>query len=188
MRKVILASTSPRRSFLLKKYRLLKRAVAPQYDDSIGNIKENNDIKKETYEKLNSIKNQYEDDIIVACDTVVKLGKEFLGKPKSKSEAKEMLVKLSNREHYVISYILLYDGKTKKYLGKFVKTKVLFGNIFKNDLKKYLDNADYMDKAGAYAIQDEAALFIKKIEGDYLNIVGFPLFTFYELLRKLEEI
>ncbi len=188
MKKVILASSSPRRIEILRKYGFLKKSIVPKYDDSHDLTLCNNDIKTQTYNKLNSVKDDYKKDVILACDTVVKIDDEFLGKPKSKNEARKMLRRLSNNEHSVISYILLYDGIKKKYLGRFVKTKVTFGNITKDEMDRYLEKAHFMDKAGAYAIQEEAALFIKKIEGDYLNIVGFPLFTFYELLRKLEEI
>ncbi|MEI6093160.1 MAG: nucleoside triphosphate pyrophosphatase, partial [bacterium] len=117
--------------------------------------------------------------IILSADTIVVLNGEILGKPCNKKQALNMLLKLNNKKHYVITaYSIIKTTKTKISLieEKVVKAEVTFGNFKKQDYVKYINSDEPSDKAGAYAIQGLGARFIKDFKGSYTNIVGLPLF------------
>ncbi len=185
MRKVILVSTSPRRIAILKKFGFLKKAVNPRFDESSMLLRTDADILKAALGKLHSVKSMFDGEILVACDTVVKIGEKYIGKPKDRKDAERMMRSLSGRMHKVISYLAVHDRSSGRTHVKKETTKVYFRKIGDEELALYLKNEDYMDKAGAYAVQDSAALFIERIEGDYLNVVGFPLCSFHCLYKKL---
>lgn len=123
-----------------------------------------------------------EGDLIIASDTVVCIGDKILGKPQNEEDALEMLSLLSGTTHKVISGLaLIYNGKT---VLSHESTEVTFRNISENEAKAYVMTGECYDKAGAYGIQDRAAVFTEKINGDYLNVVGMPVFRLFELLKS----
>lgn len=183
MKKVILASNSPRRREILGKF-INFEAVAAE-------VKEDNDFYKSpetlvmalAYEKANSVAVKYEDAIVIGADTVVEIEGEILGKPKSREDAKRMMEKLRGKTHKVITGFSIIDLSSDKKYMYYEVTEVVFKDLSDEDIEAYLNKAEYMDKAGAYGIQEEAALFVEKIEGDYLNIVGFPISKIYMVLK-----
>lgn len=183
MKKVILASNSPRRREILGKLINFEAVTAE--------VKEDNDFYKgpETlvmalaFEKANSVAVKHEDAIVIGADTVVEIEGEILGKPKSREDAKRMMEKLRGKSHKVITGFSIIDLSSDKKYMDYEVTEVVFKDLSDEDIEAYLNKAEYMDKAGAYGIQEEAALFVEKIEGDYLNIVGFPISKIYTVLK-----
>lgn len=125
--------------------------------------------------------------IVFGFDTVVSLGNDVLGKPKSRAEAKEMLIKLSNQRHLVSTgYCIL--SSTKGVLLKSVDTSyVHFGEISNSLIEWYLNQGEYSDKAGSYGIQGAARVFIKKIDGCYYNVMGLPVSKMYYEMAQLKD-
>lgn len=183
MKKVILASNSPRRREILGKF-IDFEAVAAE-------VKEDNDFYKSpetlvmalAFEKANSVAVKHEDAIVIGADTVVEIEGEILGKPKSREDAKRMMEKLRGKTHKVITGFSIIDLSSDKKYMDYEVTEVVFKDLSVDEIEAYLNKAEYMDKAGAYGIQEEAALFVEKIEGDYLNIVGFPISKIYTVLK-----
>lgn len=124
---------------------------------------------------------------IVAADTIVCLDHVIYGKPKDRSDAKKILEKLSNRTHSVftaVSLRLIENGEISTY--SFIEeSKVSFNTISRELMERYLDTGDSLDKAGAYGIQGPSLTFISKVDGDYANVVGFPLSRFVKEMDKI---
>lgn len=96
-----------------------------------------------------------------------------------------MLKKLSGRCHTVMTGVAVVDALTRKKITRVVETKVWFKKLTEDEITEYVKSSEPLDKAGGYGIQGKVALFVKRIEGDYFNIVGLPLNTLYEMLTAL---
>ncbi len=141
--------------------------------------------------------------LIIGADTIVVLDGGILGKPADRNDAVEMLRTLSGRTHQVYTGVALIlaggnqrldiaepgAASTRNYYTRHTfheRTDVTFGELNDKEIAAYVDTGSPMDKAGAYGIQDDlGALFVERIEGDYYNVVGFPLFRFYREVNKL---
>jgi len=117
---------------------------------------------------------------VIGADTSVIIGQDILGKPKNKAEAKTMLKRLSNNQHEVLTAVSLIYGE--QVLTRVSYNKVTFAPLTEAELDWYITTGEGEDKAGSYAVQGLAALFIKKIEGSYSGIMGLPLRETMELL------
>ena len=116
-----------------------------------------------------------EDAIVLAADTLVELEGRLLGKPKDREDAREMIKSLRGRSHRVFTGYAIFKLSQKiKYLN-YEESSVKFYDLSDDEIEKYLDTLEYMDKAGAYGIQGKGSLLVEKIEGDYFNIVGLPI-------------
>ncbi len=186
--KIILASSSPRRIELLKgsglKFDILPADIDETFSlsDSPIKIAKHLAVQKglSIQQKLN--RTQISNHLIIAGDTIVVLGKKILGKPATKTEAIKMLTRLSGKTHLVITGLCILKGK-KKMVG-YEMTKVTFQKLSQGMVRRYVDTGEPMDKAGAYGIQGKAALLVKKIEGDYFNVMGLPLVLLSEMLEE----
>lgn len=184
MKKIILASNSPRRREILGKF--------IDFEAVTAEVKEDNNFYKSpqtlvmalAFEKANSVAGKYGDAVVIGADTVVEIEGEILGKPKSREAAKTMMEMLRGRSHKVITGFAIVDLSSDKKYMDYEVTEVTFKDMSDEEIENYLNKAEYMDKAGAYGIQDEAALFVEKIKGDYLNIVGFPISKIYTVLKE----
>ena len=178
---VILASSSPRRKELLKKLcenfvvdvcEVEEMQVA---DTPRGLAMKNAKLKAEAVAK------KHPQDIVIGADTIVTLNGEIFGKPKGESSAFDMLKRLSGKKHEVITGLALaVAGKT---FTAFEVTEVFFGRMTDTEIKNYVATGEPLDKSGSYALQGGAAKFIEKINGDWSNVVGLPLYR----LRILAE-
>ena len=120
--------------------------------------------------------------MVVGADTVVAYQGQILGKPADEADAKRMLTMLSGQTHEVYTGVcVIEDGKTKTF---YEETKVTFYEISDEQIDRYIKTGEPMDKAGSYGIQGKAAVFIKGIEGDYYNVVGFPIARFLQEITK----
>jgi septum formation protein len=124
--------------------------------------------------------------IIVGADTAVELDGEIFGKPQSAEHAREMLTKLSGRTHNVLTGIFLLRLPDAATRAAVENTAVTFAPLRPEEIDAYVQSAEPLDKAGAYAVQGIAGRYISKIEGCYFNVVGLPLAKLYALLLQLE--
>lgn len=183
----VLASKSPRRKEILENIGLAFQIVTSDTDeictqtDPCEYVKELALRKGEATRDLLWERNQMtEDTLIIASDTVVVADGEILGKPRDKEDAARMLRTFSGKTHRVISGIALLS--MEKSVARAEITSVVFDGIPEHELLQYIETNEPYDKAGAYAIQGFASLWIKGIEGDYFNVVGFPIKCFSDLL------
>lgn len=190
MKQIILASKSPRRKALLKQIGLeftivpgyVKETLNPRLKPR-GQAEYLSQLKADTIYAVHKNKPDTEC-IIISADTIVAVDDEVLGKPKNNTDAKIMLKKLSGRKHQVITAYTLIDVRSRKKITNSQVTNVYFRKIKDSEITKYIKSEKLSDKAGAYAIQGRAAVFVEKIEGDYSNIVGLPLFSLAKDMKK----
>ena len=135
--------------------------------------------------KVESVRRQIRNGIIIGMDTIVVLEKKILGKPKNREDAKKMIAMLSNKTHNVITGIYLLRLPDKKTAKGYELTKVKFRKLTNSEIEQYIKTNEPYDKAGAYGIQGKAGLFVESINGCYFNVVGFPVAKFLKLFKKL---
>lgn len=184
--KIILASTSPRRSELLKN-------IGVDFELASGNVLERphpdeapaDYITRVARAKVMAVAHQRGSGLIIGADTEVVLDGQILGKPLHEKDAERMLTRLAGRWHAVMTGVALYDVETKHEVADFDKTLVKFAPIGKKEIEWYVKTGEPMDKAGAYGIQGFGGLFVEEIAGNYYNVVGLPLPLVYRLARRL---
>lgn len=183
MKHIILASASPRRKEILE-LADLKFDVMPSDAQEITTKTAPNEVVMElaSIKAKDIYKKSEKQSMIVGADTVVEYQGQILGKPTDKADAKRMLTMLSGQTHEVYTGVcVIEDGKTKTF---YEETKVTFYEISDEQINHYIKTGEPMDKAGSYGIQGKAAVFIKGIEGDYYNVVGFPIARFLQEITK----
>lgn len=188
--KLILASGSPRRKQLFQQAGFLFRQYIPDITEIVpeGATPEEVVLELAKQKGIFAANAIQEEALIVSADTIVVLNHEILGKPGTTKEAAEMLTKLSGNTHSVFTgcYTAQCDayGSIISSFAFYEETRVTFSPLEPEEIDRYVAGGSPMDKAGGYGIQDDrGALFIKKIEGDYYNVVGFPLNAFYSKLK-----
>lgn len=124
-------------------------------------------------------------ELVLAADTVVAIDGRLLGKPEDPADARRMLAELSGRAHQVLTGIALCDVDRALLLAQMEVTQVRFAVLDAAEIAWYVDSGEPLDKAGAYAIQGQGAIFVEAIEGSYSNVVGLPLALLYRLLRRM---
>lgn len=186
--RIILASGSPRRIELLDQFNI-DFDVIPSKIEEVTRPYETpvQAVMALAFEKANDVANMYPDAVIIASDTIV-YKENILGKPSSRADAKAMLNILNGEEHDVYTGIaLVYKDKNIRVVD-YEKTTVTFNSLNDEQIEKYLDTNEPLDKAGAYGIQGIGALLVKKIDGDYFNVMGLPLSKLSQLLEKYFQI
>ncbi|HWL27009.1 MAG TPA: Maf family protein [Ureibacillus sp.] len=183
--KIVLASSSPRRKELLSKLGIPFEVVSSNVVETI--IKEEkveNYVREVALLKARDVANNETGKTIIGADTIVVYQNQLLHKPKTTEEAISHLEKLSNNCHSVMTAIVIIDenGNEETFVEE---TKVYFRKLSPILINAYVNTGDPFDKAGGYGIQTGGALFIERIEGDYNNVVGFPLATVFEKLITL---
>lgn len=185
MKTLILASASPRRRELLALTGSPFIVDPSEYPEDLSLQLEPPALARHlSREKAKAVAGKYRHGVIIAADTIVVAGRSVLGKPRSKSEAKEMLRALSGKAHTVITGYTVLDTGTGGYVSKAVATKVWFKRLTDEEINAYVKTGEPLDNAGAYAIQGRGSLIVKKIEGDYFNVIGLPLSALAESLKK----
>lgn len=121
---------------------------------------------------------------MIAADTIVVAGDRFLGKPRGAGEARDMLRFISGRPHHVVTGVAVIHGRKNLKLMDSAVTTVWFRQLGDDEIARYVETREPMDKAGAYGIQGKAAIFVERIEGDYFNVVGLPLVKLADLLAR----
>lgn len=186
---VILASQSPRRKKLLEQIGL-KFQVSPS---SVSEETDQTDpillVEELAQKKAVDVSKSYTNSLVIGSDTIVVHNNNILGKPENEQHAVEMIKNLSGTTHVVFTGVGFVstneNGQITDQLSFHEQTKVTFSALDESDILAYVKGGSPMDKAGAYGIQDDmGALFVEKIEGDYYNVVGFPLNRFYRELKQ----
>lgn len=185
MKELILASSSPRRRGLLKQLGLNFRVLACRVDESPPSGKDIPDIVESlALRKALATARILDDGLVIAADTVVVWRGQVLGKPSDDKEAVEMLERLQGDFHEVYTGLALADAGTGKVLTGYERTRVFFKALSSEEIRRYVATGEPMDKAGAYAIQGLASVFVKGLEGCYTNVVGLPLGRLAEMLKQ----
>ena len=184
---IYLASKSPRRKKLLQQLNLKFKVVNVEINEvRNGDESPVSMIKRLALQKLYSAKKLVKNWIIITADTIVVLNDEIIGKPLNKIDAKKILTKLSDNTHTVYTGFTIYNSKNDKTISAYEKTKVTFRKLSNDEIENYIETGSPMDKAGAYGIQDAfGAVFVKKINGDYYNVVGLPIAKLYTNLLRV---
>jgi septum formation protein len=184
-RTIILASASPRRKELLSLIGLKFKVDVSDYEEDLGlKLKPHELAKFLSLEKARAIAGSYKDALIIAADTFIVFRGNLLGKPHTEKEALRMLTLLNGKSHSVITGYTVLDTNTNKKSSCSVETKVWFRKMTDDELRAYVRTREPLDKAGAYAIQGIGSLIVKKIEGDYFNVIGLPVASLAATLKK----
>jgi septum formation protein len=183
---IVLASASPRRSELLRSAGVLflVRPGEVSEESKSGESPEEHALRL-ACEKAREASASGAGRFYIGADTIVVCDGEIMGKPAGEDDAKRMLKKLSGSWHRVITGFSVQCTMTGREISDVVTTKVCFKELSQTEIERYVAGGCPMDKAGAYAIQGEAAYMIRRIEGSYTNVVGLPLCETVEALRAI---
>jgi septum formation protein len=186
-RPLFLASASSRRADLLRRLGLEFQQHAPGINEDMqGQERPEELVQRLAFEKAQAgIRHAPQRCLIVGCDTVVVSGSRVLGKPRSRSEGREMLLSLAGRSHLVLSGLALLLRPEGQWAMGVSETRVTFHFLPAEAVERYLDTEEYLEKAGAYALQGAASLFVDRIEGSATNVIGLPVDLLPRLLRQL---
>ena len=189
MKKIILASASPRRQEILKNIGLKFEILVSDADESkIDKKAVPVSIYVQELAMLKALavaeKLKNKNALIISADTVVYLDGKILGKPKDEDDAKNMLKALSGKCHSVFTGVCVMDAKTLKSVCANEETKVYFKELSEERIDDYVRTKEPMDKAGAYAVQGLGGMLVEKTEGDFLNVIGLPAKKLFDILEK----
>jgi len=179
---LILASSSPRRAELLRAAGINFTVRAADIDETIKPHELPRDyVVRLSREKAHAVAR--DDELALGADTTVVINGEIAGKPADAEDAGRMLRALSGRWHEVLTGVTLARGG--QMLSAIASTRVKFAELSDAEINWYVSTGEPMDKAGAYAIQGHASLFVERIEGNYSNVVGLPVQLVYRLARQM---
>lgn len=186
MKKLILASASPRRASLL-------RLLDIPFDIAPSNVHEALDtilppaehVREIAQRKTQAVAHRFDHALVLGADTVVALENAIFEKPNDTKHAKDMLAQLSGKTHQVYTGLVLTDTETGQTLTEVATTHVTMRVLSSEDISRYVATGDSLDKAGAYGAQGRASAFIQSISGCFYNVVGLPLASFWSLYHRL---
>ncbi len=174
--RIVLASTSPRRGELLRAAGLVFQSaaagIAEIHDASLGLA---GLVTANARSKALAVADAHPAAVVIGADTLVWLDGRPLGKPSGTDEAREMLAKLSGRVHEVATGVHLVRLEPRLQVEFHETTRVRFRRLGSEDIARYLSHVDVLDKAGAYALQEQGELIVESLEGSRSNVVGLPL-------------
>ncbi|RYX81339.1 septum formation protein Maf [bacterium] len=181
MLRLVLASASPRRSQLLRDLGL-SFTLAPTQAEEPAPVPGDGAQPHLYVERLARLKAEAcpESGLIIAADTVVVFEDEILNKPRNPEDAFAMLSRLRGNTHRVLTGVCLRQGD--QFHLEHEETRVTFGNVSDEWIRAYVETGEPLDKAGAYGAQGRGALLVARIEGDYFNVVGLPIFRLSKML------
>ena len=185
MKKVILASGSPRRLELLKSLIKDFKVVPSDYEEDMTmNLVPSELVMTLAKGKADDVA-KHEKGVVIGADTIIVFNGKVLGKPKSKEEAKNTLKELSGNVHKVYTGVVIIDTEKGKEVVGYDVTEVEFKEISDKEIEEYVETGEPMDKAGSYAIQGLGKKFVKEYNGSYTNIIGLPMERVEKLLVNL---
>ena len=184
--RLILASSSPRRKHLLEQAGLTFEVVPGTVDEkSILAESPEDHVHLLATAKSEEIARHYPDTHVIGADTIVVIDDMILGKPVSKAEARDMLKKLSGRNHAVLTGYAVRCDRSEYLHSETIRTSVQFKSLTDNEIEWYLETEEPFDKAGGYAIQGQGAFMVKRIVGSYTNVVGLPMSEVIDCLTRI---
>lgn len=187
---IYLASKSPRRRKLLKQLGIKFKSFTVDLNEEILDGEHPvQTVKRLALHKSELALNNVRSGIVITADTIVVLNKKIIGKPVDRTDAFRILSNLSGRTHTVYTGFVIADKITGKRIIGYEKTSVTFKKLSSKEIRDYIKTGSPMDKAGAYGIQDDfGAVFVKRIDGCYYNVVGLPLAKLYKSLVDILQI
>lgn len=187
MRKIILASTSPRRKELLEKTGLVFEVIPSDYEEDMTLDFSPEELAKFLSRgKAESVAQKFPDAIIISADTFVALENKILGKPHTEENSREMLKTLSGKGHSVLTGFTILDTKNKKIISKAIETRVFFKELSDRMIENYIKTGNPLKYAGSYTLPDIIDIFIEKVEGDHNNVIGLPVDEVMKTLKGFE--
>ena len=185
MKKLILASGSPRRKELLSYFNVPMEIIKPEIEEHVDpELTPEEVVKSLAFQKGDSVvKNIGAKNPVLSSDTIVVLDGKILGKPEDRADAMKMMRELSGRTHHVFTGVaVFFKDKTNVFA---VKSGVTFKELSENEISDYCDTDEPYDKAGAYAVQGIGSFMVKAIDGSYSNVIGLPVSEVVEHFQKL---
>lgn len=182
---LILASSSPRRRYLLEQVGLTFSIIPSTLNENsvpVGSIEDHARMLAEA--KANEVSGLHPESWIIAADTLVLIGNAILGKPDNEVQAHRMLMALSGKTHRVLTGYCICCKSAEHFFSETVETKVTFKHLNETEIDWYLGTDEPFDKAGAYAVQGLGSCLVKRIEGSYTNVVGLPVCEVMEYLLR----
>jgi len=182
---LILASSSPQRRELLSEIEIPFKIHHPNFEE-INNetLTPEENAKMLALGKAKSVSHYFPNNWVLGVDTIVVCDNQIIGKAKNKAEARETIKLLRGKTHSVISGIALI--KDDQQIIESDITKITFGEMTDEEVENFLDTDEWIGKSGAFTIKKHGSLFIKRIEGDYYNVVGLPLYRLGQMLKKIK--
>lgn len=182
---LILASKSPRRRYLLDQAGLSFQVVPSGFDESSIAMEDPGAYVQTLAEaKARDVSRRYPESWVIGADTIVLIDGRILGKPKSKAEARDMLHRLSDRTHQVLTGYALICLARDRLVSDTIRTDVRFKRLSAREIEWYVQTDEPFDKAGAYAIQGIGTFLVRRIDGSYTNVVGLPVCEVIENLIR----
>lgn len=184
---LVLASASPRRAEILRSVNWEFEKITADIDETLlSSETPESYVERLARTKAKAIASKIKTGLVLGADTTVVIEGEIIGKPVDLDDARQMLGKLSGKWHEVLTGVALFnktaDGLT--YRDGHERTQVKFADLSKSEIEYLVTTGEPLDKAGAYAVQAQAALFIEQIKGDYWNVVGLPVHLIYRLFTE----
>ena len=184
MKDIILASASPRRREIMNRlnipYKVIVSNVQERMNDQLSLEDRVIDL---ACQKAKAVFAEHQDDLVIGADTIVELDGEVLGKPHSMTEARAMIKKLTGRKHRVVTAVAMMTSEECWTVAD--SAYVTFSDIDDEEIERYIQTREPYDKAGGYAVQGWAGIFITHIEGSYYTIMGFPLHLVFRRLKEM---
>lgn len=182
---VILASASPRRQELFAQLAIPFSIIPANIDEQpLPNETPQAYVVRLAQDKAQHVARQFPEALVLGADTIVVLDQEIFGKPRHLDHARQMLGRLSGRQHTVMTGLALLQYRRRLVRLDTVQTHVRFRHLSQQQIEPYLASGEPFDKAGAYAIQGGAATFVERLQGCYTNVVGLPVRRTAALLRS----
>jgi septum formation protein len=186
---LILASVSPRRAELLRQLQLVFQIIPGRARETEAEHLTPHEIcQLNAYRKARVVAKQHPDALVLGADTIVCLGTQVFGKPRDMNDAHHMLARLQGRTHEVVTGVCLVHLRSHRQKMFAVSTTVTFRHLHSEQIRRYLAKINPLDKAGAYAIQEEGDLLVKQIQGSFSNVVGLPLERLKEELERWRRV
>ena len=185
--KLILASRSPRRAEILRSVGWPFEVVVADIDETRNDGEAPRDyVRRLSLAKATVVASKIDEGFVLGADTTVAIDNHILEKPIDADDARRMLKLLSGRWHEVLTGVaLVRRGQEREPAVAIETTKVRFAELSDAEIDWYVLTGEPLDKAGAYGIQEKAALFIEEIQGDYFNVMGLPIRLVYELAKQI---
>lgn len=178
MKKIVLASSSPRRSELLQKLGVPFVVDASDFDESsvcVGNPVQY--VKTTALGKAKKVAERHPHSLVIGADTIVVCDSDIFGKPRDAKHARDILGRLQGRAHSVLTGLALYDADTHRFSLDAEETRLHFQPLSQPEIAAFVKSGEGLGAAGGYDIRGMASLFLEKIEGEYANVLGLPLET-----------
>ncbi len=188
MNKILLASTSPRRSEILTNLNIPFTTISPIFEEIIPPNRETLDIpeyfaREKALSVLPIIQQEHKNSIILGVDTMVVCDNIIYGKPKNIEEARNTLTMISGKKHTIISGIAAYNQLTKKMISKTSINSIKIAKLTEDDIQWYLSKNEWIDAAGSYKIQGSFQRYIIELNGSFSSVMGLPIFELYDILK-----